>query len=191
MSTTLDSEFSTIEAFKGDVWTKHVQKIFVLETDWKEVECQGYCYFSDCHFAIVLPTGHCVLGKFSNEPPLVSVANQDINTYIQGGMEKGSYFVDHTTTSATVARKLAAFASNEGFAFLDGPVSGGQAGAENGALSIMLGGREMDFDVVRPVLEAYGKTIRLMVYMSSTDKGVMKRQCLRMRSTRRISHSPE
>jgi len=72
-------------------------------------------------------------------------------------MSAGAIFVDHTTASATLARELASAASAKGIGFLDAPVSGGQAGAELGALTIMIGGREEDYRRVTPLLEHYAK----------------------------------
>lgn len=78
------------------------------------------------------------------------------------GMSRGAVLVDHTTASADVARELAAEGAARGIGFLDGPVSGGQAGAVNGALTIMLGGDEAVFDRVRDVMAAYGRAVTLM-----------------------------
>jgi 3-hydroxyisobutyrate dehydrogenase len=72
-------------------------------------------------------------------------------------MAKGALFVDHTTASAGIARELAAEAEKRGFGFVDAPVSGGQAGAVNGKLSIMCGGSEADFARAEPVMRVYGK----------------------------------
>jgi len=77
-------------------------------------------------------------------------------------MRPNSIFVDHTTTSAAIAKKLASHAQQKGFAFLDAPVSGGQAGAENGVLSIMVGGDETIFERAKPVMATYGRTIALI-----------------------------
>jgi len=77
-------------------------------------------------------------------------------------MSSGSTFVDHTTASADVARELGAAASKSGIKFVDGPVSGGQAGAENGVLTVMCGGAEADFNAVKPVMECYGRAVTLM-----------------------------
>jgi 3-hydroxyisobutyrate dehydrogenase len=74
-------------------------------------------------------------------------------------MQAGSIYVDHTTTSATVARTLAAMAGKADIGFLDAPVSGGQAGAINGRLTAMCGGSQRDFDRAKPVLEAFCATI--------------------------------
>lgn len=77
-------------------------------------------------------------------------------------MKKGAVFIDNTTASAEVARELAAAAKSGGFAALDAPVSGGQAGAENGALTVMVGGDQADFDKAKPVIGAYAKMVGLM-----------------------------
>ncbi|HMM64655.1 MAG TPA: NAD(P)-dependent oxidoreductase [Mesorhizobium sp.] len=77
-------------------------------------------------------------------------------------MKKGSVFIDNTTASAEVARELAAEAAGRGFAFLDAPVSGGQAGAENGVLTVMVGGEEDVFERARPVISAYARMVGLM-----------------------------
>ncbi|WP_300543006.1 NAD(P)-dependent oxidoreductase [uncultured Pseudoalteromonas sp.] len=77
-------------------------------------------------------------------------------------MHEGSYLVDHTTTSAEVAREVAAQAKLQGIAFLDAPVSGGQAGAENGVLTVMVGGDEADFNVVQPVMAAFSRFSQLL-----------------------------
>ena len=77
-------------------------------------------------------------------------------------MAAGGIVVDHTTTSATVAREMAALAERGGRAFVDAPVSGGQAGAEGGQLTIMCGGAAEAFARVEPVIAAYAKATRLM-----------------------------
>uniref|UniRef100_E6VDQ7 6-phosphogluconate dehydrogenase NAD-binding protein n=1 Tax=Rhodopseudomonas palustris (strain DX-1) TaxID=652103 RepID=E6VDQ7_RHOPX len=77
-------------------------------------------------------------------------------------MSKGAIFVDHTTASAEVARELDAAASGAGFHFIDAPVSGGQAGAENGVLTVMCGGRPDDFAKAEPVIAAYARMCKLL-----------------------------
>ncbi len=77
-------------------------------------------------------------------------------------MRPGSVFVDHTTASATIARELSDVAGQLGFAFLDAPVSGGQAGAENGHLTVMVGGQQAAFDTAAPVIQSYAKACRLL-----------------------------
>ncbi|KAA9132670.1 NAD(P)-dependent oxidoreductase [Marinihelvus fidelis] len=73
------------------------------------------------------------------------------------GMTDGTVFVDHTTTSATVARELSAVAAELGVAFVDAPVSGGQAGAENGQLTVMMGGDVDDVARVVPLIDSYAR----------------------------------
>ena len=77
-------------------------------------------------------------------------------------LHSGMVFVDHTTASAELARELDEAAKARGAAALDAPVSGGQAGAEKGALTCMIGGEEAAFDAVRPLLDCYSKMARLM-----------------------------
>lgn len=76
------------------------------------------------------------------------------------GMASGAVLVDHTTVSAQVTRELAAVAAERGIGFVDAPVSGGQAGAENGVLSIMCGGSETDYTAAEPVMAAYARICR-------------------------------
>jgi 3-hydroxyisobutyrate dehydrogenase len=78
------------------------------------------------------------------------------------GMKVGSIFIDNTTASATIARELAAAAAAKGVGFLDAPVSGGQAGAENGQLTVMVGGDEVTFAKAKPVIDSYAKMVGLM-----------------------------
>ena len=75
---------------------------------------------------------------------------------------EGSIIVDHTTASAEIARNYYQKLKDKKLSFLDAPVSGGQAGAENGALSIMIGGDQKDYNTVKPVLTSYGKAVELI-----------------------------
>ena len=77
-------------------------------------------------------------------------------------MKPGTLFVDHTTASAEVARELSVAAAESGFAFVDAPVSGGQAGAESGKLTVMCGGSQGDYDKAEPLIQSYAKACRLM-----------------------------
>ena len=76
------------------------------------------------------------------------------------GLREGAVFVDHTTVSAIVTRELAETAAGRGAAFVDAPVSGGQAGAEKGALAVMCGGPAEAFGRAEPIMDAYGKIVR-------------------------------
>jgi 3-hydroxyisobutyrate dehydrogenase len=78
------------------------------------------------------------------------------------GMGKGKVFVDHTTASAEIARELYAAAKKSGFECMDAPVSGGQAGAENGVLTVMCGGDTGTFDKAKPVIDSYARACNLM-----------------------------
>ncbi|MGI3167593.1 NAD(P)-dependent oxidoreductase [Pseudooceanicola sp. C21-150M6] len=79
-----------------------------------------------------------------------------------GGMDEGAILVDHTTVSAKVTRDLAAVASGGGIGYVDAPISGGQAGAQNAALSVMCGGEDADYAKAEPVIDAYAKICRRM-----------------------------
>lgn len=78
------------------------------------------------------------------------------------GMKKGAVFVDHTTASANVARELAGEAGKRGLQFVDAPVSGGQAGAQNGMLTVMCGGDPAAFEAARPVAMAFARAFTLL-----------------------------
>ena len=99
----------------------------------------------------------CCVG---NDDDLRSVTLGDDGAF--AGMKAGAVFVDHTTASATVARELYAAAKTAGLHFVDAPVSGGQAGAQNGALTVMCGGDTAAFDVVKPVGMAFSKAFTLL-----------------------------
>ena len=77
-------------------------------------------------------------------------------------MKKGAVLIDHTTASADAARKVAAAAKEKGVDFIDAPVSGGQAGAENGKLTVMCGGEQAAFDRAKPVMDSYGRAVTLL-----------------------------
>ena len=91
---------------------------------------------------------------------LISVMEGDDG--IINNIEENTIIVDHTTASADIARKYYKQAKEGNFSFLDAPVSGGQAGAENGILSVMVGGDESQYNIAKPVMSAYGKTIELI-----------------------------
>ncbi len=95
-------------------------------------------------------------------------ADDDLREIVYGeagalaGMSDGAIFVDHTTDSAVVAREVNEAAKKNGLGFLDAPVSGGQAGAENGALTVMVGGSEASFAAAEPVMQCYAKNVTHM-----------------------------
>jgi 3-hydroxyisobutyrate dehydrogenase-like beta-hydroxyacid dehydrogenase len=101
---------------------------------------------------------HFVLACVGNDDDLRAVCLGSDGAF--AGMDPGACFVDHTTVSATVTRDLQAIAASRGLGFVDAPVSGGQAGAENGQLSIMCGGSEADYTAAEPVMAAYARVCR-------------------------------
>jgi len=101
-----------------------------------------------------------VFACVGNDDDLRNVTIGDDGAF--GAMGADCVFVDHTTTSAIVARELYAAAQAGGFHFIDAPVSGGQAGAENGVLTVMCGGDEAIFDRVAPVIDAFARSRRLL-----------------------------
>jgi len=101
-----------------------------------------------------------VFACVGNDDDLREVTIGDTGAF--NGMGRGTIFCDHTTASAKVARELFQIAADKGIAFLDAPVSGGQAGAENGALTVMVGGEQATFDKCEPVIDLFSKSVRLM-----------------------------
>jgi 3-hydroxyisobutyrate dehydrogenase-like beta-hydroxyacid dehydrogenase len=100
---------------------------------------------------------------------MVCVGNDnDLRSVVLGedgvfaGMQSGTLLIDHTTASAEVARELAAIGAENGIGFIDAPVSGGQAGAENGVLTVMCGGSDADFDRATTPIDAYSQACKLM-----------------------------
>ncbi len=100
---------------------------------------------------------------------MVCVGNDDdLRSVVLGddgalaSMKSGAILVDHTTASADVAREIAAKAAEKGIGFVDGPVSGGQAGAENGVLTVMCGGTQKDFDTAKPAIMSYARACELL-----------------------------
>ena len=92
------------------------------------------------------------------------------------GMGAGTIFVDHTTASAEVAREVSAAAAKSKIGFLDAPVSGGQAGAENGKLTVMVGGDQAAFDRAKPVIDSYARACILMGAVGSGQLAKMVNQ---------------
>lgn len=111
-------------------------------------------------------------------------ADDDVRSVVYGddgalrAMAAGAILVDHTTASATLAEELAAACAAVGVGFIDGPISGGQAGAENGVLSVMCGGDTEDFEAVSPVLAAYAASMVLVGPAGSGQRTKMVNQIL-------------
>ena len=101
-----------------------------------------------------------VFSCVGNDDDLRSVILGDGGMF--AGMDKGAVLIDNTTASADVARELYAAAKAQGISFIDAPVSGGQAGAENGVLTVMCGGDQDAFDRAAPVIDAFARSCQLM-----------------------------
>ena len=113
-----------------------------------------------------------VMACVGNDDDLRQVCTGEDGAF--AGMAKGAIFVDHTTVSALVTRELSQVARNAGFGFVDAPVSGGQAGAENGQLSIMCGGSPEDYAAAEPVMAAYARICRRM---GESGAGQLTKMC--------------
>ncbi|MDD7804280.1 MAG: NAD(P)-dependent oxidoreductase [Endozoicomonas sp. (ex Botrylloides leachii)] len=99
----------------------------------------------------------CCVG---NDNDLKEVTLGDVGAF--STMRSNSIFIDHTTTSAEMAREIGKLAEKKGFGFIDAPVSGGQIGAENGQLTIMCGGQPSNYARIAPIMACYAKNTRLM-----------------------------
>jgi 3-hydroxyisobutyrate dehydrogenase-like beta-hydroxyacid dehydrogenase len=108
--------------------------------------------------------------------------DDDVRSVVYGengalaGLRPGGLLVDHTTASAALARELHAAARERGLGFVDAPVSGGQAGARNGLLTVMCGGEAADFERMRPVVMAYARAVTLLGASSSGQLAKMVNQ---------------
>ena len=101
-----------------------------------------------------------VFACVGNDDDLRSITLNEDGAF--AGMSEGALFVDHTTASAEVARELSGAAKALNLGFMDAPVSGGQQGAENGALTVMIGGSQTDFDRAAPVIDVFARACTLM-----------------------------
>ncbi len=110
--------------------------------------------------AAAAESAEVVFACVGNDDDLRAVATGDNGAF--STMASGAIFCDHTTASAQVARELYELGKQSGIAFLDAPVSGGQAGAENGALTVMVGGDQATFDKAEPIINHFSKSVRLM-----------------------------
>ncbi|ATF18461.1 NAD(P)-dependent oxidoreductase [Phaeobacter gallaeciensis] len=113
-----------------------------------------------------------VMACVGNDDDLRSVCLGDIGAF--AGMAEGAIFVDHTTVSAKVTRELKTGAVDLGLSFVDAPISGGQAGAENGVLSVMCGGDQAAYDKAEPIIAAYARICRRI---GESGAGQMTKMC--------------
>jgi 3-hydroxyisobutyrate dehydrogenase-like beta-hydroxyacid dehydrogenase len=134
---------------KVKVWNRSAEKSDKWAMDYKGTACDNIVdAVSDCDFVMM-----CV----GNDDDVFAVANPAI-----AAMKAGAILVDHTTASAKCARLCAENAANSSIGFIDAPISGGEAGAVNGQLTIMCGGDQDVFDRAEPVMQVYGKAVKLM-----------------------------
>ena len=113
-----------------------------------------------------------VMACVGNDDDLRAVCTGEDGAF--AGMTKGAIFVDHTTVSAAVTRDMFAAAKAAGLGFVDAPVSGGQAGAENGVLSVMCGGLQAQYDAAEPIIAAYARICRRI---GDSGAGQMAKMC--------------
>lgn len=135
-------------------------------TVYNRTAAKAQAWVKECGGAFVATPAEAAKGAefvfccVGNDDDLRSVVLGDSGAL--AGMAPGTCFVDHTTASAAVARELHAEAAKRGVAFIDAPVSGGQAGAVNGALTVMCGGDAAAFDAARPIALAFAKAVTLL-----------------------------
>lgn len=113
----------------------------------------------------------CCVGNDNDLREVTTGSNGAFST-----MKKNAIFIDNTTASAEVARELDAEAQKRGFDFMDAPVSGGQAGAENGVLTVMVGASETAFEKAKPIIDAYARSVGLMGPVGSGQLAKMVNQ---------------
>lgn len=121
----------------------------------KEYEAQGFDVAYATTPALAAKEAELVFACVGNDDDLRAVTTGKDGAF--SSMQANSLFIDHTTTSAAVARELALVATEKQIGFLDAPVSGGQAGAENGALTVMVGASEADYAKAEPLIQCFSK----------------------------------
>lgn len=128
--------------------------------------CQKYQGVSANTPALAAQGADFVLLCVGNDQDVLSIVTS--TNGVLAGMKKGAILIDHTTTSADLAKQLATICKKSGFNFLDAPVSGGQAGAQNGKLTVMVGGELAVFQKAEPVMNSYAQKV---VLMGATGQG--------------------
>lgn len=158
----------------------HLVKAGFEVTVFNRTESKAKAWADDHKGAYASTVAECVKEA---DVVLVCVGNDDdvrsMTTSETGAlafMKPGSILVDHTTTSAHLAEELSEAAQEASIRFMDAPVSGGQAGAENGVLTIMCGGSQEDFDSLQPVFNAYGRSSVLMGKVGQGQRAKMVNQ---------------
>ncbi len=144
----------------------HLAKAGHQVTVWNRTRARADAWAAK-HSGTVAPTP--AAAGAAADVAMICVGNDDdLRAVVYGddgllaGLKRGAILVDHTTASADVAREIAGKAHEKGVGFLDAPVSGGQAGAENGVLTVMVGGQGADFATAEPVIRAYARMVQLL-----------------------------
>ena len=134
-----------------------------------ESKAQGWCNSYEGSWAPTpreaVSRADIVFACVGNDDDIRSVCLGEDGAF--AGMKAGSIFVDHTTASAKVARKLAGISNTRGIGFIDAPISGGQRGAEEGILTVMCGGELSHFETVATVIDTYAKSRQLLGQVGS------------------------
>jgi len=145
----------------------HLSRAGHQVTVYNRSSAKAQAWLADCPGQASAPTpreaaagADIVFACVGNDADLRSVVLGPDGAF--AGMKPGAVFVDHTTASASVARELSAIALEKGLQFIDAPVSGGQAGAENGMLTVMCGGDAKSFERVKPVAMAFSRAFTLI-----------------------------
>jgi len=125
--------------------------------DWVAKHGQGRAAATPAEAADGADFVFCCVGNDNDLRQVTTAPNGAFST-----VKKGAVFIDNTTASANVARELHAAAKAKGFDFLDAPVSGGQAGAENGVLTVMVGGDAAAFERAKPIIAHYARMMNLI-----------------------------
>jgi len=152
----------------------HDVTVFNRTTEKAERWCNEYTGTSASTAADAAADADAVFMCLGDDPDLREVVLTDGG--VIDAMSSGSVLVDHTTASADIAREIAESGAARGVEFLDAPVSGGQAGAENGQLTVMVGGNPATFQRAEPLIDAYAKMIRLIGPVGSGQLAKMVNQ---------------
>lgn len=154
----------------------HDVTVFNRSTEKAKAWCEEYAGSFELTPALAAQDADVVLTCVGNDDDLRAVYLGVDGAFKNA--QPGTLFIDHTTASAEVAKELHQVANEKGFLFMDGPVSGGQAGAVNGVLTVMMGGEQSHLDQAQPVLDCYAKAATLMGPVGNGQLAKMVNQIL-------------
>ena len=138
----------------------HIVNVYNRSQAKAEAWCERYSGSAASSVAAAVADADFVMACLGDDDSVYSATMGDEGAF--ASMKKDAIFVDHTTTSAELAHRLSSEATELGVHFLDAPVSGGQAGAENGVLTVMAGGDQKAFERAAPIIQCYGKAVTLL-----------------------------